>query len=357
MPQIPHIPQVGQGGQFLRNPVHKHFVGPPPAPVTSTLYWGARIDGQFYSDNYSSGSTQDAPWAAADSHPNNWDLFETHAGKVVSLIHWGGSGSAISSFDTTAESRTRARGAFSFYSMGALSQDLTDLAANSDANGAITRVNTWATAVHGVGHPVLLRPWWEMNGNWGYNWQTAQGITTTTYKNAWIKLHALVNAICDEVSFCWCPNVTTGGITDPTGWFPGTAYVDWMGMDGYAHSATSNESPSQVFDATYTILQGLHPTAPIAIGETACSSTITSPTKAAWITDFLGTWIPAHPAVKAFSWFNEAGNPANPWIEQGPGTTLGGAAQSAFANGIASARFLTNGAASFPSHAKLPIPA
>ncbi len=326
---------------------------------TSSIYWGFRGDGQFYVDNVATypGATDpaDAPWGS-----QCWNFFEAHAGKRATCIHWGGSGTTLpTSFDSTADSLTRSRNAFSIYTAAASTQQMNDLAANSNANGALTIVDNWATQVQAAGRPILVRFAWEMNGNWGYPWQTAAGISAATYIAAFRTWHDRVDAITSNVSFCWCPNVEFGSVADPTPWFPGAAYVDWMGMDGYGHSATSNESPDQVFDATYTLFGTLAPGKPIAIWETGCSATITSPTKAAWVTDFLGTWLPAHPNVKLMAWFNEAGNPTDPFIEQGPGSTLGGAAQAAFSAGIASSYFDANivNSTTFPSGAKVPIPA
>ena len=84
-----------------------------------------------------------------------------------------------------------------------------------------------------------------------------------------------------------------------------------------------------------------------------------TPFKSGWITDFLGTWLPAHPRVKGFSWFNEYGSPNLPHIEVGNGsTTLGGAAQTAFATGISDPYFKANivSDTTFPKNQKIPIP-
>ena len=48
--------------------------------TASPIYWGAYIDGN---DTYG-GSYSDAPWDSS-----TWDLFERHAGKKVSLLHYG----------------------------------------------------------------------------------------------------------------------------------------------------------------------------------------------------------------------------------------------------------------------------
>lgn len=330
---------------------------PPPADVgTSTVYWGARIDGQFYTDkDYTPPFSSDAPWSG-NITGGGWDLFEDHAGKRVTAIHWGGPGTALpSSFDVTANQRCRDRGAFSAYSVAASTSEMNDLASNTDARGVLTKVDTWATQVAGTHYPILVRFAWEMNGNWGYPWQTDQGISAATYVSAFQTWADRVRAIASNVSIAWCPNVADG-VTDPTDWDPGATYYDWAFCDGYCHS--TYETPSTIFDATMTILRGLAPDLPLGIWETGCEAPTGSPGKAAYIAAFF-TWLAANTDVKAFFWFNEYGNPALPHIEVGDSaTTLGGAAQTAFASGIADDRYAANIVTSttFPSDALVPVP-
>lgn len=327
--------------------------------VTGQIYWGARIDGAFYNENsgtYGSVPADDAPWSGPTVGAS-WDLFEEHAGKAVTAIHWGGPGSTLPpSFDQVANARTRARGAFSAYSVAASTQQMNDLASNSNTNGTLTLVDNWCAQVQSQGYPMLARFAWEMNGNWSYPWQTGAGISSTTYKSAFNNWAARVLSQTDCVSICWCPNVEHG-VTDPTPWFPGETYLDWLFMDGYNNLTATYASPSTVFGTTVPIFQGLSDL-PIGIWETGCAAPTGSPGKAAWITDFLSTWLPANP-VKAFFWFNERGNPALPHIEVGnSSSTFGGAAQTAFAAGIADDYFAANivDGVSFPVHTKVPIP-
>lgn len=325
-----------------------------------SIYWGARIDGAYYSANYGASTTNDAPFSATDSPPRAWDLFESHAGKAVTLIHWGGPGSNFGTFTPTQATNMRNRGAFSFFTVTPSQAEMDDLAGGTNTSGINATLDAWATAAQTSGHPILLRPMHEMNGAWTspvFPWQTNRGTTSGEYVTAWQRIWNRFAAILGggthtgNVSFCWCPNIQGGTVPDPSPWYPGDAYVDWLGMDGYAYTGASTPAGT-VFNTTYATLQAISTTKPIAIGETACSSGHVSPTKAAWITDFLGTWLPQHPQIKAFSWFNEVGTPADPWIEDGTG------AQAAFAAGIASSYFKSNivNSTTFPSGAKVPVP-
>lgn len=328
-------------------------------------YWGARIDGQFYVDNASGHwiaptDNQDAPWSGPISG-DGWDLFEAHAGKRISCVHWGGPGNTLpTSFDTTAEADARARGAFSLYTVSASASEMADLAANSNTNGVLTKVDTWATQLAGVHNPVMLRFCQEMNASWSspFPWQTGGGTSAATYKAAFQVWSARVRAIASNVSIVWCPNVIDGSsAVDPTPWDPGHAHYDWLGIDGYVHSTYT--SPSSLFDTTLNIMRGLAPGLPIVICETGCEAPTGSPGKAAWITDLLTNYIPGTSDIKCVVWFNETGNPVWPFIEVGDSSsTFGGAAQSAFSTAIASTFYL--GAivnmGTFPADASVPIP-
>ena len=325
---------------------------------TGNIYWGARIDGQFYLDHYGSGNAVDAPFANSTV---NWDLFEAHAGKKVSAIHWGGGGRAWppTTFDITAANNCRTRGAFSNYSFSTSAQGINSIIAKDGT--AQSYLTTLFTDIKSWGYPLMMRPFWEMNGAW-YPWGRPGGSGASTvsdaqYRTLWQNLWQACADVMNgsgtawvapagthtgNVSFFWCPNIIDlPSVPDPSPRFPGTAYVDWLGWDGYAYSGTY-KSPSTRFDSTYTTLQALEPNKPYAIGEMGVDPTIGSPGKAAWVTDFLGTWLPAHPKIRYFSWFNEYGGIPLPHIEVGDGNVYDSTALTAFHDGIQSTYFKAN---------------
>jgi Glycosyl hydrolase family 26 len=330
-------------------------IGPITSGSSSNVYWGARINGQIYLDHYSAATGGYAPWCTINAYPNSWDNFELHAGKQVSAIQWGGNDSLglTFAFDTTASSRCHSRGAFSQYDLGPTYQQLVDLAANSDANGAITAATTLADAIGGQNYPVMFRPMWEMNGSWGWAWQPAS-ISSATYVAAWRKLHDIFAIHAPAASFFWCPNVI-GSEPDPTPWYPGDAYVDWVGYDGYNQGA--NVSPSAIFDATHTIVRGLAPSKPVGIGETGCKApTSYTGGKSQWVTDYF-SWLAGKPEIKYFNWYNDGGYTYDYFIEVGDtASDYSGAAQAAFAAGISNSRYLAQAANGFINGQKIPIP-
>jgi hypothetical protein len=276
------------------------------------------MDGSTY------GSLGDAPWTA-----ETWNLFESHDGKKVDIVHWGQPWGAL---DTTALGLAKARGAVSLIDMGIGSTSLQ--AISEGQQNAV--IDAWAQKAKTFGSEILFRPWWEMNGNW-FPWGRSE-----YYVAAWKLLYTRVKAIAPNVKFVWCPNVMQGE-PDPVTWFPGEAYVDWTCMDGYNGSTLKNTSwitPANLFQTTYERLLSIAPNKPIMIGETASNEqgAPSGTSKAAWITEFLGTWLPAHPAVKAVVYFN--------WpIVSSSGTTMewpiesSPAAQEAFKAGIASSYY------------------
>jgi hypothetical protein len=303
----------------------------------NTIYWGAAA----YGDVYEIGQLN-MPYLKA-----TWDTFEAHTAKKVGIVHfsnpwltWDGYG--------TAASKCQERGAIPFITIGNGSPALSAIVAGEHD----TEIDVWATKAAEFGHPLFVRPWWEMNGTW-YAWGQS-----ASYIAAWQRLYNRVNAIAHNVSLVWCPSIIGPSAPDPTTWWPGDAYVDWIGMDGYNWGTNtlqpdSWKTASTVFTATYNILTALS-AKPIIICETA--STESGGTKSTWITELLSEagLKTLFPHVRAFLWFNDniiKGEGRMDWqIESSTN------AQKAFHDGIASAYYRLPEAASFPSGAKVPIP-
>lgn len=125
------------------------------------------------------------------------------------------------------------------------------------------------------------------------------GTAGTTFISAWQRVYGLFQAAgATNVAFVWCPN--SNSPFDPNSWrqyYPGDAYVDWVGVDAYnfGNSATPAGSTWE------TIYQVLHlfvadwqggfggaggSTKPLMIGEGA--SVEGGGSKPWWLTDFSG---------------------------------------------------------------------
>lgn len=281
---------------------------------SSPILWGAWIN-----DVYGTGGN--GPWSAATVA-----RFTEHAGKKPSVEHWGQPWGAL---DLNALNLVKGRGALSMVDCGIGSTNLADIAAGKQ--DAV--IDAFAQKCKTFGGRMFLRPWWEMNGTW-YSWGRSP-----SYVAAWRRFHDRVKAVAPLVEFVWCPNTIWDAASDPAPWYPGDAYVDWVGVDGYNAAAlkkTTWKSPYELFKSTYDRLRQIGPGKPIAICETA--STEGGGSKAAWITNLLGTALRERfTEVEMMLWFNwdilEEGTRRDWPIESSP------EAQAAFKSGISSSYY------------------
>jgi len=168
-------------------------------------------------------------------------------------------------------------------------------------------IRTRAKAVAAFGKPMFLRWGAEMNGNW-YAWSgTAVGNNPSVFVAAWRHIHDIfATAGVHNVAWVWAPNADSHpGGTSTTSWncwrnyYPGDAYVDWVGIDGYNWGATDSwQSFGQIFGPVYADYVGRKP---IMIAETG--SIEAGGNKAAWLANAT-TWIKAHRSIMAFVYFD-----------------------------------------------------
>jgi len=203
-------------------------------------------------------------------------------------------------------------------------------------------VNDFATKSKAYGKPFFLRFGHEMNGNW-YDWSGAlTGNSADKYIAAWryvwnkFQAAGATNAI-----WVWCPNadsVPAESWNAIDNYYPGDAYVDWVGLDFYGLKWGDNR-PDVALDRVYATYGSGKP---IMIGETAaadCSNYAagTTMTKAQWTTALFDA-MAARANVHAFFWFNQNNAGEADWrITSCPSP----AAQDAYRAGVASARFVT----------------
>ena len=346
-----------------------------------SIYWGGRIDGSFYQSCYGSPNNADVPFSGSEVANAALAKFRAHAGKNPTLTQWGGNLSSWPpvTFDATAAGIADAAGMFSQYDWGAPTAGLNDILANNAT--AHTNIGTLASQILAFARPVLFRPLWEMNGNW-FAWGTS-GFSDADYITIWRNLwqifadimggHAAGSGLGTDTgnaSFFWCPNIWSGGgMPDPTPRWPGAAFVDWMGFDGYIGNrfGTTYETPGALYNTTYATVAALDASLPMAIGEWGVGHNLSAPGKAGFFTAMLDPttgWLAAHPRVKSFSYFNDNSFESAPdqslCFEQ---NTLGcpsgvNAPATAFSSAIAGSYYDANivDGTTFPSNAKVPIP-
>jgi hypothetical protein len=183
-------------------------------------------------------------------------------------------------------------------------------------------IQAWAQGAAAWGHTIYLRPMHEMNGDW-YSWgRGVNGNTAADFVNAWRHMHDLfVAAGATNVKWVFSPNVRYGNYPFAD-LYPGSAYVDWLGLDGYNWGLDHHlgnpswQSFEDIFGATYREIIALAPGKPLMIAETA--STENGGDKAQWILKTFLTDLPRFPQVRAVIWFNEADGPSDFRVNSSP---------------------------------------
>lgn len=297
----------------------------PPPPTSSSIYWGAWIEGK---DTYSSlygGTWGNAPW---DS--NTWNKYKGNTGKAPSIVHWGVGtpwGHNFSYWASTLDIAQKA-GALNLLDIDTGSVALSSIASGSQDSA----IKTWAQQAASYGHPFFLRLDWEMNGGW-FSWGTTPSNQNTPadYVAAWRHIHDLFTAAgAGNVTWVWCPNLEGGSSVPYSKLYPGDGYVDWTCLDGYNQGASST-SFSSLYSKSYTDLLAVAPSKPVMIGEIG-SYEYGSGDKGRWISDMLNVLPTSFPKIKALCWFNWRINEGGTWknweIESSASS------QNSFATGI-----------------------
>jgi hypothetical protein len=102
-------------------------------------------------------------------------------------------------------------------------------------------IKAQATAVKAYGGPVFVRLDWEMNATFYPDWNLP-AVTAAQFIASWRHVYELFQQQgAGNAAFVWCPNLWDGpGGLSPDTWYPGDAYVDWLGVDAYPQSAVDS---------------------------------------------------------------------------------------------------------------------
>lgn len=191
-----------------------------------------------------------------------------------------------------------------------------------------------------AGVPILLRWGHEFNGDW-YPWGIANNNNDPTlYVRAYRHVHDLVKAAgATNVQWVWAFNNGSSPAAewnDPARAYPGSAYVDWVGLDGYNWGNGPSWDPtvdhwasfSTLFSTAYRNARSIAADKPVTIAEFASSSD--GGDKAAWFDDMAAQLKSgAYPDLKLLTYFDQdkeelwsAGSSAasltafNSWLKQ-----------------------------------------
>ncbi len=142
-------------------------------------------------------------------------------------------------------------------------------------------LSSYAEAVRSYHDPVILSFGHEMNGTW-YSWGYGK-VSPKVFVAAWRHIVTLFRELgARNVTWLWTVNIIDdtqhGKIPSPAPWWPGSAYVNWVGIDGYYLKPSWQFAP--LFGPTIAKVRALTRD-PILIGETAAVSAADQPAKIA----------------------------------------------------------------------------
>jgi len=157
----------------------------------------------------------------------------------------------------------------------------------------------YAEAVRAYRHPVIISFGHEMNGTW-YSWGYKH-TEPSVFVAAWRHIVKLFRALgARNVTWLWTVNIMNdtqrGKIPRPAPWWPGSSYVNWVGIDGYYLKSSWQFAP--LFGPTIGAVRQLT-SDPILIAETGA---VPSAGQSAKLAD-LFAGVHAY-GLLGFVWFN-----------------------------------------------------
>ncbi len=347
-------PLSGESGSLVNSKLYLPFV--MRSAVAASVYWGAMISYPS-NENMQRGGV--------------YDLFETRAKKKLSIVHWGQSwkmNKSYQSFDAAYFENVRVHGSIPLLSWaseemdgGATQPEFTLRAIDQGLHDGYIR--QWAQSAKTWGHPFFLRFDWEMNGNWQFPWsEQLNGNQPGDYVKAWRHVHDLFTQVgATNVTWVWCPNISSALTRPMASLYPGDAYVNWTCLDGYnkestwwGFSAIFSGRGTTWYSNSYAEVLQVAPQKPVMIGETASLEAGDGGTrKAAWLTDAYGAQLPINfPRIKAIVYSNtDFGNPAYTFPIESSSASV-----NAFAAAIGSSYYATNSFANLNSFPIPPLP-
>jgi hypothetical protein len=169
-------------------------------------------------------------------------------------------------------------------------------------------LSSYAEAVRAYRHPVIVSFGHEMNGDWsswGYR-HTSPAVFVAAWQHI-VKLFRALGA--QNVTWLWTVNViddtAQGNIPNPAPWWPGSSYVNWVGIDGYYLKPNWQFAP--LFGPTITAVRALTGD-PILIAETGAVPAAGQPAKI----DDLFSGIHSY-GLLGFVWFDTTNSIGQPF--------------------------------------------
>ncbi|MBV9328019.1 MAG: beta-mannanase [Chloroflexi bacterium] len=266
------------------------------------------------------------------------DSYEQRTGRQLSIVHWYAQwGGWKSAFDVSDLEAVAARGSIPLITWEpwtGVPQSPPDpnwsLRASVLSGRSDAYIESWARGLAAYGGPVLLRFAHEMNNQPVYPWAVGNNDNTASdYVAAWDYVRATFARFhADNVQWVWNPN--TMGDATPASYvatyqslYPGDDAVDWLGLDIFNTGPNLDwgrprwQTFGQALAAPYAAVTSVSDK-PLILPEVG--STETGGSKAAWISQALGSELPQFPRVRALVWFDV--NKEQPWNLDSSGPAL-----------------------------------
>ena len=177
----------------------------------------------------------------------------------------------------------------------------------------------YAQALKANGQPLVIRFDHEMNGQW-YNWSesTKQQNAAGSYKAMWKHVWQVFqdNGANQYAIWDWSPsridklgNPKYQTLDYMQNYYPGSEYVDWVGMSGYYRDATEAPTFENTFGATLAQIREVAPGKGIVlneIGATETGGSVSNSQKSQWINSLFDALAdPANADIIGFAYFSE----------------------------------------------------
>ena len=221
------------------------------------------------------------PWGTGSVHPTHsvryLGVYEPDAPQTIAGVDQfgqaiGRSPNLVSYYSPWGEDFQRgfAASAASRGAMTVVQIDPKNISLASIASGQYDDyLRSYAGQVKAFGRQIVLSFGHEMNGDW-YSWGYRK-TPPAVFVSAWRHVVNIFRSVgANNVIWLWTVNIVNKNvpIPDPSQWWPGKSYVNWVGIDGYYY--TPAQTFAQVFGPTIVDVRELT-TAPILVAETGAS--------------------------------------------------------------------------------------
>jgi hypothetical protein len=229
----------GRAGAAVSQPAAGQAAAPGPLPARTGSYWGV------FEPGVPASSQPVQQLAAVTGEAPRIELYFSSWGEPFQA------GFARAAFD---------RGALALVQIEPRQVNLAAVAAG-DLDGYL---RSFAGQVRAFGEPVIIGFAHEMNGPW-YPWGFGHD-SPATWVAAWRHVVTVFRQQhADNVTWLWTVNIIAPGIPPPGPWWPGGAYVTWVGIDGYYYEP--DDTFAGVFGPTIAAVRRLT-SKPVLVAET-----------------------------------------------------------------------------------------